>query len=270
MKKIHFTDTALLHPTDAITVNIIGAGGTGSHLAMALADVNCALYELDHPGVHVRLFDHDKISAANLARQRFSPAEINQHKASAIISRINRYYGYNWEAIPEAYGPELTGYIPNLTSQITFSCVDTVVARQMIAQTITGSTYRQYEYTPKYWIDCGNNRISGQIWCATAKPVKQPEIPETIVIDSLPFITDVYGDELVDGPSQPSCSVREALLSQDLFINRAIALAAANFFWKMLRKGKTESMGLFYNADDARMLPIPLPEPKIGTNKMAA
>ncbi|WP_341836833.1 PRTRC system ThiF family protein [Chitinophaga pollutisoli] len=264
MNTIHYTAPNLLSPTDPITVNVIGAGGTGSHLAMALADVNCALLELDHPGLQVRLFDNDLVSEANLARQRFSPLEVGLHKATAIISRINRYYGFDWEAIPEAFGPKTAKHLPNMNAQVTFSCVDTVAARRCIAEIIIKSKYyRNAEYRPLYWIDCGNNRISGQVWCATVGDISQPQDMEQITVCQLPFITDEYGDQLVDSPAQPSCSVREALLSQDLFINREIALAAANFFWKMLRKGKSNSRGIFYNAEDGRMVPIPLPDPAV-------
>ena len=33
--KVHFTDNALINPTNPITVNLIGAGGTGSQVLPA-------------------------------------------------------------------------------------------------------------------------------------------------------------------------------------------------------------------------------------------
>lgn len=46
--KLHFTDNHLLNPTNPVTVNLIGAGGTGSQVLTALARMNHALTELIH------------------------------------------------------------------------------------------------------------------------------------------------------------------------------------------------------------------------------
>ena len=66
--KIHFTDITLINPTNPITVNLIGAGGTGSQVFTALARMNHALTELNHAGLFVRLWDDDVITEANLGR----------------------------------------------------------------------------------------------------------------------------------------------------------------------------------------------------------
>lgn len=67
--KIHFTDNELLNPTNPLTINLIGAGGTGSQVLTALARMNHALIELGHAGFIVKLWDDDKVSEANLGRQ---------------------------------------------------------------------------------------------------------------------------------------------------------------------------------------------------------
>ena len=74
--KVHFTDNALINPTNPITVNLIGAGGTGSQVLTALARMNYALAELNHAGLSVRLWDDDVISEANLGRQLFAESEL--------------------------------------------------------------------------------------------------------------------------------------------------------------------------------------------------
>lgn len=48
--KIHFTDNYLLNPTNPITVNVVGAGGTGSKVLTALVEMShssnsCAVYQ---------------------------------------------------------------------------------------------------------------------------------------------------------------------------------------------------------------------------------
>ena len=70
--KVHFTDNDLINPTNPITVNLIGAGGTGTQVLTALARMNHALTELNHPGFSVRLWDNDVVTEANLGRQLFA------------------------------------------------------------------------------------------------------------------------------------------------------------------------------------------------------
>ena len=56
---IHFTDNYLLNPTNPISVNLIGAGGTGSKVLTALMEINESLIALGHAGLQVRLWDDD-------------------------------------------------------------------------------------------------------------------------------------------------------------------------------------------------------------------
>ena len=51
--RVHFTENFLLNPTNPITVNLIGAGGTGSQMLTTLARMNHALTELNHAGFSV-------------------------------------------------------------------------------------------------------------------------------------------------------------------------------------------------------------------------
>lgn len=93
--KVHFTDNYLLNPTNPITVNVIGAGGTGSKVLTALMEINESLIALGHAGLQVRLWDDDIITTANLGRQRFFECETGLYKSVALINRINRCIGTN-------------------------------------------------------------------------------------------------------------------------------------------------------------------------------
>ncbi|SEI89173.1 PRTRC system ThiF family protein [Myroides marinus] len=97
-EKIHFTDNYLLNPTNPISVNLIGAGGTGSKVLTALMEINESLIALGHAGLQVRLWDDDIITSANLGRQRFFECETGLYKSVALINRINRCIGTNWKA----------------------------------------------------------------------------------------------------------------------------------------------------------------------------
>lgn len=88
---VHFTDNYLLNPTNPITVNLIGAGGTGSKVLTALMEMNHSLVELEHAGLQVRLWDDDIITTANLGRQRFAECETGLYKSVALVNRCNRF-----------------------------------------------------------------------------------------------------------------------------------------------------------------------------------
>lgn len=89
--KVHFTENTLINPTNPVTVNLIGAGGTGSQVLTALARMNHALTELNHAGLSVRLWDDDVINEANLGRQLFAECELGLYKSVALINRANRF-----------------------------------------------------------------------------------------------------------------------------------------------------------------------------------
>ena len=81
MKKVHYTNSYLLSPQHRISVNLIGAGGTGSQVLETLARIDSALFKLGHPGLFVTTFDADEVSESNIGRQLFSPADIGLNKS---------------------------------------------------------------------------------------------------------------------------------------------------------------------------------------------
>jgi molybdopterin/thiamine biosynthesis adenylyltransferase len=87
---VHIADNYLINPTNPITVNVVGAGGTGSQMLTALARINHALLNLNHPGLMINAFDDDRISEANLGRQLFSESEIGMYKSVALINRLTK------------------------------------------------------------------------------------------------------------------------------------------------------------------------------------
>lgn len=95
---VHIVPKELLRPYNPVTVNLLGAGGTGGQVLTALARMNHALNALGHAGLFVRLFDSDTVDAANLGRQLFTTAELGQYKSVALMNRINRFFGTNWKA----------------------------------------------------------------------------------------------------------------------------------------------------------------------------
>lgn len=149
----HFVDNYLINPTNPVTVNLIGAGGTGSQVLTALSRINHALLQLRHPGLQVKVFDDDVITPANLGRQLFAASEIGQPKAVALINRVNRFFGTNWKAVEEKVGVNKKNP-DKYMAHVTISCVDTVSARFTIAETLRlADSQSRFHLRPLYWMD---------------------------------------------------------------------------------------------------------------------
>jgi len=110
-KRVHIVYPYLINPTSPVSVNLIGAGGTGSQMLTALVRINQALIALGHAGLQVNVFDDDIVQQANLARELFTSHEIGMNKAVVLINRINRFFGTNWKAIPERLSRGTTGFL---------------------------------------------------------------------------------------------------------------------------------------------------------------
>ncbi|MFD2966250.1 PRTRC system ThiF family protein [Sphingobacterium bambusae] len=259
--KVHFVDNGLLNPTNPITVNLIGAGGTGSKVLTALVEMNHSLLALGHAGLQVRLWDDDSISEANLGRQRFASSELGLHKSVALINRTNRWSGTRWRAEATKYGLEsFAADSTNFSATLTVSCVDSVKARFEIAEILRKiGRISNYNNRPKYWLDFGNGQNTGQVLLSTVGEIAQPKSEQFIPVANLPFVTNEFAallrrSEIID--DTPSCSVADALQKQDLYINSALAQMGMSLLWSLFRQGMTSHRGFFLNLRDFRAQPI--------------
>jgi len=263
---IHFIEKSLLNPTNPITVNVIGAGGTGSHMIEVLARINFVLTGTGKAGLQVNLFDDDIIESPNLGRASFNENYLGINKAVAVIDNINRKFGTNWKAIPKNYIIAKGVPIPkNRIANLTICCVDTVKARVGINELlkeimqINGKSYQRDR--PMYLMDLGNNRKTGQVILSTICSIKQPESEQYATIDSMPSMLEEYADHLSKNKDQndvPSCSLFEALNKQSLFINSTLANHAGALIDEMLTDGALSVRGIFVNLESHRVEPIKL------------
>jgi len=248
---VHIIDNYLINPPNPVTVNLIGAGGTGSQMLTALARINHALLNLNHPGLAVTVFDDDRVSEANLGRQLFAETEIGQYKSVALINRINRFFGTNWKATTHRFTDRMPNE-SNAKANLYITCVDTAAARfnisEMLCEFERGHRYDRAR--PLYWMDMGNSRDTGQVILSTIGTIKQPESELYRPVGHLPFITEMFRDQLEQADKNddtPSCSLAEALSKQDLFINSAVANLGASLLWQLFREGMIFNRGMFLN-----------------------
>lgn len=247
----HYTHPYLITPQHRVTVDLVGVGGTGSQVLSGLARINEALVALGHPGIHVRAWDDDEVTTANLGRQMFSQADLGLNKAVVLIGRVNRFFGNSWEAHPERY----TGLA---TSNIIITCIDTAKGRIEIGKSIsrTRVDWEHYNF-PYYWLDLGNLQYTGQVVLGTLCNIKQPKVEFKTkavlptVIKKFPAIKRIR--EETQGPS---CSLAEALEKQDLFINSTLAQFGCNLLWKLFKEQRIKHHGCFINLENLVVNPI--------------
>jgi len=225
-----------------INVTLVGAGGNGSNAYDALVQLHHGLLAVGHPkGLSVTLYDMDRVDMPNVGRQRFTYCDIGNNKATTIVNRYNLAYGLDWISKPERFNAEsLEHRIP----EILITCVDTVSTRSEIGNYI--SQYDDNE-SNDMWLDFGNGRTKAQAILGHLINNK----------DRLPNVCDLYPElGTMEEDNEPSCSLAEAIQSQDLFVNRSIVDAGINILWQLLRNGEIDHHGVFINQSTSEVKPL--------------
>lgn len=252
MNAVHYTDPYLLNPQHKVTVNLIGLGGTGSQVLTCLARMNESLIGLGHAGIHVRGWDPDSVTMANIGRQLFSPSDVGVNKAIALLTRVNRFFGYDWEAYPEMFNEK--------RANIYVSCVDSAAARLELREIIRKSPVNgEPHYKSKYWLDIGNLQKTGQVVLGTAPGISiaQPKSDQSTT-EKMPDVVKLFPQlrTIKEEEQGPSCSIAQSLNRQDLFINSTLAQFGVNLIWKLFREGMIKNHGCFVNLDSFIVNPI--------------
>lgn len=254
--KTHYTHNYIINPNHRVTVNLIGAGGTGSQVLGELARIDHALYKLGHPGLNVTVYDDDIVTEANIGRQLFRSADVGRHKAEVLVSRINTFFGVDWSAEDKRYTES------DASANITITCVDNVKSRIEIGQALRKmSGYgRMDDQEPLYWLDFGNQLDRGQVILGTIGQINQPKPGEGIkAVRSMKCVDKIFNLARVkDEDSGPSCSLAEALRKQDLFINSFLAQVGCALLWKLIYDGALDYQGAFVNLSTMNVNPIKL------------
>lgn len=252
-KYFHFLPPDIITPDLPITTLLIGAGGTGSALISGLARINYSLCALGHPGLMLHVFDGDVVSEANIGRQLFALSDVGLNKAVVQVTRVNNFFGFNWKSYPVMFTKSSLDKVEERIPLV-ITAVDDAEGRILIGNIIRDKA--------TYWIDTGNTSDTGQVVYGTLSPVEQPKKKKLNTVEMLPTVVDLYPELKEESHRRyqgPSCSVHEALMRQDLFINQQIATSALKLLWKAFRKGKLTISGYFINFEGTaseRALPI--------------
>jgi PRTRC genetic system ThiF family protein len=253
----HRWDLANIHISDRapISVAVVGVGGTGSEVMSNLINLHLALRALGRPGLQVSAFDPDRVSEANIVRQRYTPSDIGRYKAEVLVERINLAYGLDFEAYParfeEVTGKRAHGGGPDF--QILISCVDSRASRRALYDL----AFSQYRSPFELWLDTGNTSRSGQVILGTPRLRDRKS-------HRLPCAPEIH-PELIDlslpDDTTPSCSALESIRSQDLFVNKRAALLAVDLLWELFHEGGLWHHGCYFDLRARSEAPLFVPAP---------
>jgi PRTRC genetic system ThiF family protein len=230
-----------------IRVTLAGVGGTGSQVLSGLARLHLALRALGHPGLEVEAVDPDRVTRANVGRQLFSPSDVGVNKAVLLTHRLNAYYGLDFRSAP-AELKDLSTPPVRRHCDLVIGCVDTRSARREIADYCR-------EAGACYWLDCGNSETQGQVILGEplGKGERSRKLRLPTVAELFPSLMDA---SVPDSDAGPSCSLAEALESQDLFVNQTLATLALELFWRLVRHAGLDHHGFFVDLENGTVLPL--------------
>lgn len=152
---------------------LVGAGGTGSFMAMNLARL---AYELKQRGktASITIVDPDRVETGNIPRSNFCFAEIGANKAETLAGRVSRAWGIEAGFVKEGFTPALLQSarddwsVQSSNSNkliVLVGCVDNHLARLQMHETVKFYNEQRYssDGTRFWWIDGGNGRDTGQV-----------------------------------------------------------------------------------------------------------
>ena len=261
---LSFSQSAIVMPSDhsKLRIVIVGAGGTGSFAAPAIARL---VYELKENGkaVEVMIVDPDIVESGNIPRSNFCAAEIGRSKAQTLAERITMAWGIEAASSCEVFDSERhlkqsASDYRNLT--ILVGCVDNHHARRELHRAIDEDRgYRSSEAPGLWWIDGGNGKSAGQVLIGSTTKRLKPEdhFTGTSICHSLPAPSIVHPDLLEDQEplraspqaANVSCAERIRLGEQSLNINQRVAVEIAEMLTSMLLTRSLKRFATYFDLD---------------------
>ncbi len=227
---------------------LIGAGGSGSQIAIELFQMDSLLRSISNGTVYldVTICDGDEVSLFNVGRQAFYMGDVGHNKASVLVDRFNMFGQTNWRA--------LTNYVnantlTSLDTDFIITAVDKAKFRVDLGQKLEASTSKKC----LLWLDVGNGKSDGQIILGHAYQNVDVELRIPNVYDLYGSMLDSIDDEKEDAPS---CSTEAALQKQDFGVNRAVSGQATQLIWQLIRYGKLTHHGAFVDVLTASVQPL--------------
>lgn len=259
---LSFAQAAVVMPKEYTTLRIIqvGAGGTGSFAALAIARL---IYELKESGREVDLLivDPDRVESGNIPRSNFCGAEIGSFKTQTLSKRIALAWGLECHYANESFDAEI--HLKHSASDyrsltVIVGCVDNHIARQEIHRAVEQFQGYQSNETPNvWWVDGGNGRYSGQVLIGSTTKRLKPEnhFVGSSICRSLPAPSLIHPELLIDQENEKrllspvSCPERIRLGEQSLNINQRVAIEIAEMLTSMFLARNLKRFATYFDLE---------------------
>lgn len=245
-----------------VRIVMIGAGGTGGHIAPHLYRL---LHTLDR-SCRFLIIDGDIVEEKNLIRQNFIAADLGRNKAQVLAERYSAAFGMACEYIPE-YMEEEARLIQLVRPQhiqlgigfnhgqmyadtcyelvILIGCVDNNKSRQLCHRVFQ-------QVSPLVYLDAGNGEHTGQVVCGVRAGTR------TV----FPPVAGLYPDILEDEdkyPSELSCEEMAVSAPQSVVANLTAATTVVNYVYNIVVRGELHTRSVHFSTTNLHVRPDLVP-----------
>ena len=232
-----------------VKVIMLGAGGTGGHIAPHLYRL---LYALDRP-VRFIICDGDVVEQKNLVRQNFAPADLGENKAKVLAERYASVFGMETEYVPEFIENEER--LRRLLQPYSWQVGNEYLREQVILiGAVDNNRSRQlcdaifYQMEELIYIDSGNGEHTGQVVCGIRSGSRTLYRP----------IGRVYPDVLKEKdkfPTELSCAEASLAAPQSIAANITAATAVVDMIYNILALGECRVRQVTFATTSVNMRP---------------
>lgn len=217
-----------------VKIVMIGAGGTGGHIAPHLYRL---LYALERPMKFI-VCDGDIVEEKNLVRQNFAEADLGLNKARVVAERYSSVFGLETSYVPDFIESveKLEELIkPNVWRVGEYSR-ETVTELVILIGAVDNNRSRQlcHEVFLKaenlVYIDSGNGEYTGQVVCGIRRNGKTFYKPVGALYPDMAQADDLF-------PSEVSCADASVSAPQTIVANLMAATAVVTMIYNILVVG---------------------------------
>ena len=241
--------------TRPVKIVMLGAGGTGGHIAPHLYRL---LYSLDRP-VRFIICDGDVVEEKNLVRQNFTPADLGENKAKVLAERYSAVFGMETEYVPSFVESEeqlrrlltpvrVWQHLPdhrfNVQPEelvILIGAVDNNKSRQLCHR-----VFRQAKEL--VYIDSGSGEFTGQVVCGVRRGGRTYYPPIGTVYPDVLEETDKF-------PTELSCAEASVSAPQSMAANITAATAVVDMVYNILARGDSTVRQITFSTQTINVRP---------------
>lgn len=228
-----------------VKIVMIGAGGTGGHIAPHLYRL---LYALERP-VQFIVCDGDIVEEKNLVRQNFTEADLGQNKAKVVAERYSNVFG-----LETSYVPDFVENADQLRQLLTphswqtgryvtdpktgCNTLETVSELVILIGAVDNNRSRQLchevflQAKELIYIDSGNGEYTGQVVCGIRRGGKTIYKPVGLLYPDMAQADDLF-------PSEVSCADTSVSAPQTIVANLMAATAVVTMIYNILVIGSS-------------------------------